>query len=210
MSKKSTPNKDPTKEDPYFYRAEHAPIDGEIIRVKKSTKEAVTEEGNLDIMWLPNGHHEYRAETSKDTSFSDTIGGAVLGAITGETGFNKGPFYIYRTTEKDPEIDLRHETVDDFIVIDEVRFERPVKVEFVGKFEVSDELLESIKLCYKHEITKEEVERFKEEMRKNGCNEEFIEKGGLEEGDWCDVINEDKLIAHRNDISTSVKKCCQI
>jgi len=201
MSENSIPNNDPTKEDPYFYRAEHAPIDGKIIQPKKSTKEAVTDDGSLDIMWLPNGHHEYRAETSKDTSFSETIGGAILGAITGETGFNKGPFYIYKTAEKDPEIDLRHEIIDDFAVIDEVRFERPVKVDFVGKFEVSDELLKSIKLGYKHEITKEEIEHFKEEMRRNGCDEEFIEKGGPEEGDWCDVINEDKLIKHRNNIS---------
>ncbi len=197
---------DPSKNDDFYYRAIPVRLDEDIVVPKKSPKEAVDDEGDLVVDFM-NNTPIYHKESSKSSCFSESIGGAVIGAMTGETGFNKGTFYIYRTDAKKPEVDLSDYSMDDFEVIDEVRFERPVDVEYVGKINIDSEDLKYISRCYRHEITEDEVKDVVGEMKKQGYSNEEIEgmkRRQLVAGNYDESVNSGRLKIYRNAISNEV------
>ena len=107
------------------------------------------------------------ASSEEVLCFSESVGGAVIGATTGEFGFRGGQYCICKT-EETPEIDLTLEIIGDFLVLDEVRFKRPVETEKVGLFTVTPDLLAKIEKAYDcHFPTYEEfMETEGEEMAK--------------------------------------------
>lgn len=88
----------------------------------------------------------WRSE-EKVLCFSKTPGGAVIGAITGEREFRKGTFCICETTDK-PDVDISHEIIGDFSILEEVRFHKPVETKLKGCFVVGENLKTEIEKAY--------------------------------------------------------------
>jgi len=184
----------------YYYRAMYKPTDtpGQIVP-HRTMVERVDKDGNLIVNWIM-GHPEFKPDFIETSAFSETPGGAIIGALSDPDGVRPGKLYIYRTTEE-PDVDLSHETAGDFLVIDEVRFNRPVDAELIDTFEATPELVAELEGAYgsrllddmeiiKHSAdegwkitSKEELEEARESMGEKmeqegsiGMNELWLER----------------------------------
>jgi len=140
-----------------YYRAFRTPeCECGLLIPKETDVEKVETRGDYAFVkcWQPiiNEPPIFFRSTEKVLCFSKTAGGAVIGAVTGETGFTGGKLCICETIEK-PDIDISDELVGDFPVLEEVRFHRPVKTKVTSEFTVDAKLLKKITDAYHPEFS---------------------------------------------------------
>lgn len=138
----------------YYYRAIKIPESDKcncgLLEPKFTDVEATDEKGYLKF-WAPivNEPPIFPRQTEKVLCFSETPGGAIVGAVTGEEGFNKGRYIICKTKNPEaPDVDLSKELVGDFFALKEVRFKRPVKTECITEIRIDDKTIEEIASNY--------------------------------------------------------------
>lgn len=133
--------------------------------------------------------------------FSKHPGGAVIGACSGSKEFNKGHYTIY-STSKTPDQDLSLASSGDFPVIEEVRYTRPVPVEKVGEFTITDTLVEEIKEAYGLTFPS------KDEFLNAHANatEHDYERAKLRWESEGGIVNDIKLKNLRNQITEKIKQ----
>ncbi len=124
----------------FYYRAINKYRGNEIVFHPKGYYEATDNQGNPIIF---KGDVWMRSEIPELTA-SKTVGGAVLGlwSMGNHHGLNIKNAFIYKINEK-PEKDLSHVKMDDFEWLKEVRYKRPVKGIYIGKFEYTKEFNDS-------------------------------------------------------------------
>ena len=116
------------------------------------------------VYWAPlvQAPPFFARSTEKVLCFSKTPGGAVIGSVTGEYEFEGGKRCICETTDK-PDVDISHELVGDFEVLEEVRFHKPVNTKVTGEFVVNDKTLREIEACYEEPFdVKPNIEKLEE------------------------------------------------
>lgn len=117
---------------------------------KQSYYRIITNFEGSSIVFEPKGYYEatddegnpimhtgdvWSRSNTPEISASKTVGGAVLGlwSMGYSQGFNIEAGYIYEINEK-PQKDLSNLRIDDFEWLKEVRYVKPVKGIYVGKF----------------------------------------------------------------------------
>ena len=135
--------------------------------------------------------------------FSENVGGAVIGATTGEEGFRGGEYCICKT-EEIPDVDMTHVTIGDFEVLEEVRFKRPVMTTPVGAFKVTPELLAEIEKAYDCQFPT--YEEFVESEGEEMAILHYDQAMSMWESQEGCPINIDKLLDIRERITEEVLK----
>jgi len=111
--------------------------------------------GGLNF-WYPlsNSPPIFRSSNILESCFSKTPAGTLFGVFS--DGGKAGTYYLYSTSEK-PDVNLTHEMVQDFGVIEEVRYRRPVSVQLEGKLSIPKSVINDILQCH---VETEEGESF--------------------------------------------------
>lgn len=105
-------------------------------------------DGHVVAWWpLQNEPPIYKRSFEKVLCFAKTPGGAIIGSVTGESGFKGGARCILGTAEQ-PDVDLSDEMHGDFAALGEVRYHRPVPTKVFGTFKVDAKLLKRIGKAY--------------------------------------------------------------
>jgi len=84
-----------------------------------------------------------------EASFAKSVGGAMMGALSDIRDTKPVTLYAYMAVEK-PEVDLSDDVSDwiDFRAIREVRYRRPIGIQFIGKITLSSEDQKRIMWAY--------------------------------------------------------------
>lgn len=98
--------------------------------------------------WYPTGDSSpiFPISDTKETCFATSVEGALFG-ICSDGGCKPTTVHVYYTTDN-PDVDLRDETVQDFYVIEEVRYRRPVNIEKKCSFRLPQHIIKKIEKCY--------------------------------------------------------------
>lgn len=149
--------------------------------------------------WMPEVNEPpiFSRSTEKVLCFSESPGGAVLGATTGEYEFAGGRMCVCETTEK-PDIDLSDEMVGDFEIVREVRYRKPVETDVTGPFTVNEKLLNRTTDAYQWTPDRE---GFVKEVMADGYTRDYAE--GIYEQFWEDksIMNKEELATIRDEIN---------
>ena len=97
--------------------------------------------------WYPisNSPPIFPISNVKESCFATTIEGALFGVYS---DYDKpGKMFVYCTNEK-PDVDLTDETVQDFGIIQEVRYRRPVNIKQKCVIDVDKNIIDEIKKCH--------------------------------------------------------------
>jgi hypothetical protein len=107
--------------------------------------ERVSESGSLSY-WTPTSDSPpiFPVSDIAETCFATTIEGALFGLCS--EGNREGTHYVYSTTER-PDIDLVGELVEDFCVIGEVRYRKPINIKYECSFNIPKDIVRKIQSC---------------------------------------------------------------
>lgn len=145
-----------------YYRAIHelGYTGANVLKPFPISHEATDDYGNL-VYDVYDNEPFFQLSNKPIICFSKTKVGAITGAITGERGFNCGNFYIVTTTDK-PDVDLSNKHIGDFFDIKEVRYTRPIKVEYHSNVYVNSSLAKDVALLYQNSRFDKAVKLVKE------------------------------------------------
>lgn len=84
-----------------------------------------------------------------EASFAKSVGGAMMGALSNTSDTRPTTLYAYIAVEK-PEVDLSNDVSNwiDFSAIREVRYRRPIGIQFIGKITLNSEDMKKIMWAY--------------------------------------------------------------
>ncbi len=116
------------------------------------------DEFGLDY-WCPlvNSPPIFKISEVKESCFSTTIEGALFGLFSNDG--KPGKYNVYETKEK-PDIDLTDETIQDFGVIEEVRYRKPVEIKKTCDLTIPSNIIDNIQKC---QVETEDAVFFNEE-----------------------------------------------
>lgn len=133
---------------------------------KKSSKiyyRAIANNAGKTVKFKPYGYYEaiddegnpiykygaYWTSDKPEVAASHTVGGAVLGLFSMLKQHDKTSniFFIYAINEE-PDIDISHWDMGDFALLQEVRYRRPVRGEYIGKVIINSYMREKLNAYY--------------------------------------------------------------
>ena len=115
-------------------------------KLKPYGKFEKVKDGQL-VFWYPlsNTSPIFKASDVDESCFATTIEGALFGIYS---DYDKPSKFNVYCTDKKPDVDLTDETVQDFGVIEEVRYRRPVDIKHICTISIPNRIIKQIHKCH--------------------------------------------------------------